>query len=137
MKDLPGNYRCKYELTAHYGDSDLHIYSLVGAVGGVHLHVTDYGEDRSKHFTDRYSAGLETHWRSPPSWMQDKAPSNDVCWLLMGPCWHDGTSLYASEHCVPIFETHRDKPEIIFRDLAAYADRAFARDENGFDDDEN
>lgn len=46
-------------------------------------------------------AGVETHWASPPDYMKDDKPSHEHCDILGAPCWHDGTSLWASEHWMP------------------------------------
>jgi hypothetical protein len=50
------------------------------------------------------SGGIETHYRQPPAYMKDDDPSHDHCWILGGKCWHDGSSLYASEVLIPILE---------------------------------
>lgn len=79
--------------------TDYH-YEVIGAKGGMHLHITDFGDD-NPYVSERYSGGLEVHYRSPPDYMTDRPPSHDVCWLLKCPCWHDGTSLYVSEVLIP------------------------------------
>jgi hypothetical protein len=75
----------------------MHAWSMVGAKGAVHLHITDYGEK----YGTQYSGGIETHWRSPPECMQDQPPSQDTCWLLHCPCWHDGSALQVTEFWIP------------------------------------
>ena len=96
---------------------DLVIPSTSGPVpepkGAMHFHVTDLGEDY-KH-GDRYCGGLETHSRQPLG--ADEAPSHEKCWLLGGPCWHDGTSLYAHEKLIPFWLTAPHDHERIFRML--------------------
>ena len=50
-------------------------------------------------------AGVETHFSKCPEYMNGRPPSHTDCpYTLTGICWHDGTSLWASEHWVPGFE---------------------------------
>lgn len=96
-------YRCKYTYEKPFGDPK-HVWTVIGRHGAIHFHVSDMGEDRSRQYgTDRYSGGLECHYRMPPDYMGNQAPSQDTCWLLGQPCWHDGTSLYASERVIPFW----------------------------------
>lgn len=77
-----------------------HQWELIGPDGGVHFHVS-----MSEPKFGGPSCGLEFHraaWsNSRPS---GEAPSQHKCWLIGGPCWHDGTSLYASETVWPYVE---------------------------------
>lgn len=41
--------------------------------------------------------GLEIHHRNAPEHALDSEPDFDDCWLIGGNCWHDGSSLMASE----------------------------------------
>ena len=122
MSDLPRKYRYKYTLTEQFGHWR-HSYELVGRWGGLHFHVTDMGAN-NPHVYERYSAGLECHWREPPSYMADAPPSHDDCWLLKQPCWHDGTSLYARETILPLFDGQSHERMFLF--LAGEADERFA-----------
>lgn len=95
--------RLEYEhrFTFRFG-SPFYVYFVVGAHGAIHFWVTDHGEEYSqKYDVERYSGGLEIHYRHPPDYMAGDAPSQERCWLLNAPCWHDGTSLYASESLIP------------------------------------
>lgn len=88
-----------------------HIWTCVGPEFALHFHVTDtgrVGDDR------RYYGWLETHYRQAPDYMADKSPSHFDCWLLKGPCWHDGTSLYADEFLIPFWRQDPDNNERIF-----------------------
>lgn len=69
-----------------------HRWEIIGPNGGVHFHA-------SIDPTDKYapSCGLEFHYCEPPSYMKDSAPSHVDCKLTGGRCWHDGTSMYATE----------------------------------------
>jgi hypothetical protein len=49
--------------------------------------------------------GIEEHRRIPPSYRKD-GPDHEQCHLLTGPCWHDGSSLYASEVLIPLYQNY-------------------------------
>ena len=113
--NLPARYRYTYKTFLQYGQWK-HEYTLVGAKGGVHLHISGPHKYDGQ---DHWSAGLEVHSRTPMNG-EDKPPSHDECWLLRCPCWHDGTSLYAQEHFLPIVmmgDTDR-----VFFELVNFAD---------------
>jgi hypothetical protein len=104
-----------------------HQWELVGPEGGIHLHVSLHEAKFGGN-----SCGLEFHraaWsmRRPPK----DAPSQGKCWLIGGPCWHDGTSLYASEHVWPIVQSmlRSGDHEAIFRLLEGEYDSHFGKPE--------
>lgn len=99
---VPPEYRWRYEMCSHYGYTD-HTWYLVGARGGVHLHISDRGEDAARTY-GRYSGGVECHYRTAPSHMKNRPPSHDECNVLKAPCWHDGSSLLCSDTFIPAFE---------------------------------
>lgn len=117
----------KYTFTVPYEGSVRHQWELIGPRGGVHLFAI---------ISDRHSdpvGGLETHWMlEPPDYMSESAPSQMRCWLLNCPCWHDGTSLYASETLWPIVEPmlRAGDHKSVFRLLEREADRAFRCEES-------
>jgi hypothetical protein len=76
-----------------------HSWQIEGEHGGAELHISSYEIDGE----ERWSAGLECHYRKPPEYMRGQAPSHSPCWLLHGPCWHDGTSTHAQDEFVPLF----------------------------------
>lgn len=63
-------------------------------LGGVHIWA-------SKHtYKDgfvEYMGGVEVHYATPPE-HADYCGHHDDCWLLKGPCWHDGSSLWFREN---------------------------------------
>ncbi len=82
----------KYTWTPRFGMSIQHNWEFVGPNGGVNFHVgimTDKSYDPS--------CGLEFHHL-----VGDGAPDHVNCPLTGGRCWHDGTSLYASETVWPV-----------------------------------
>lgn len=85
----------KYEYRNPFG-SPSHHWSVRGPRGAVSFNV---------HITKGYSpsAGLDFHRAEPQG---DNAPSHVNCPLIGGPCWHDGTSLYATETLWPRVEMY-------------------------------
>jgi hypothetical protein len=49
-------------------------------------------------------AGLECHYSECPTYMEGKEPFTESCWLTGVRCWGDGTTLYATERLLPMFE---------------------------------
>lgn len=94
---MTAHFIFEYRLTMPFG-TPRHCWTCIGRHGAMHLHISG-----PHHYDGRenWSAGLETHHRQPPEHMEDDAPSHEKCWLIGGPCWHDGTSLYASEQLLP------------------------------------
>jgi|SRR5581483_1880112 len=73
---------------------------LVGREGAVDFHVS-HERPEIAHLGLGPIGGIEEHHRTPPDYMQADKPSHDHCWILNGKCWHDGSSLYASEVLIP------------------------------------
>lgn len=108
-------YRSKYEYSCPFG-RPRHVWSSVGAQGAMHLHISDCGEEHERKYGERYSGGIEIHYRTPPS---NRAPDHDQCWLLKGPCWHDGSSLAATEHWIPLWLASPEDHDRMFHLLEA------------------
>lgn len=82
----------------------------VGALGAVDFHCTNRSTlERMRATTGMAdlwrSGGIETHYRTPPDYMRDDQPSHEHCWILGGKCWHDGSSLAATERWIPLLES--------------------------------
>ena len=92
-------WRFKFEWAERFGHPTF-MYIVVGRDGGLHLSITDYGEEHGKKYGDRYSGGLEMHSRTATD---DRPPDHTDCWVTGGLCWHDGTSLYVSETVIPLW----------------------------------
>lgn len=111
----------KYTWSRPWG-SPRHQWELVGPEGGVHFSVS---------MTKGYdpSCGLEFHHSTRAKYRRDEAPDHTQCWLIGGPCWHDGTSLYASETLWPMIEPmlRSGDHETIFRILEGEYDDRFKR----------
>ncbi len=116
-------YRKEYHYVHSYPHYKKHIWLIECAQGAVHLHITDLGE-KCEH--DRYSGGIETHYRKPPDHMATDSPSQNQCWIFGGsPCWHDGSSLYASEHFVPMWEMDKHDHDGMFNALIVHMHNQF------------
>ena len=114
-------YRYKYEYSRRFGQP-FHVWSAVGARGGAHLHITDYGEEHEAKGGARHSGGIEFHSRVPMPGV-DRPPDCDDCWLLHAPCWHDGSSLAASERWIPMWRDEPNDHDGICRALGSEAER--------------
>lgn len=101
LKELDTRLRFKYEFEPRFNTTWQHNYIVIGPRGALNFHISDLENLNIE--CDRWSGGLEAHFRTPPDYMQEKAPSHDQCAILQAPCWHDGTSLYASEVLIPFW----------------------------------
>ena len=80
-----------------------HTWWIKGVGGGVHIWAR---RAPSEGWPTEWIGGVEVHHASCPEssgWFKPDEPSQTACWLLEGPCWHDGTSLYFSERIAPYF----------------------------------
>lgn len=114
----------RYSYTNQFG-SPRHCWELVGPHGGVHFAVTivkDYDP----------SCGLEFHHAARANYRCNEAPDHVKCPLIGEPCWHDGTSLYASETLWPMIEPmlRSGDHETVFRFLEGEYDSHFSYLEN-------
>jgi hypothetical protein len=92
-------------------------WEILGAHGGAHLSIRPY---KTSSGVVEHSAGLEMHYRRPPKYMGDCAPSYARCFLLEAPCWHDGTSMYAQDFFVPLFLARAE--DLIFSGMIHWCD---------------
>ena len=101
-----------------------HNWEFVGPIGAVNFHVS---------IIDGYepSCGLEFHHTDVCSCAKSSAPDHVNCPLTGGRCWHDGTSLYASEHVWPIVSSYlrSGNHDAIFSYLEGEANEHFKGDE--------
>lgn len=92
----------EYRLTQEWYDYRRHLWFVSSAQGAVHLHITELNRNSNEYAEeDQYSAGLEIHHRNPPPHMNNRPPSRNTCFILGGPCWHEGQSSYAQETLLP------------------------------------
>ena len=113
----------KYTFTSSEWNSDHHQWELRGPEGGIHFHA-------AIHKTSEYppSCGLEIHRCTPAHYQQGGAPHHINCPITGGRCWHDGTSLYATETLWPMFEgwLRLGDHAAIFRTLEGEYDNRFS-----------
>jgi hypothetical protein len=109
----------KYIYNNRFG-SPSHWWEIVGPDGGVHFHVS---------MTRGYdpSCGLEFHHAARARYRPSDAPDHINCPLIGEPCWHDGTSLYASESVWPVVQSYlrSGDHENVFRFLEGEYDTHF------------
>lgn len=115
----------KYQWTMNC--SVRHQWSFLGPEGGISFSASMPKEDSNFGSRD-VGCGLEFHHYFDPSGGQ-QAPHHAPCWLLGAPCWHDGTSLYASESVWPQIELYLESSDhpSIFRTLEWEYEQYFAR----------
>ena len=88
-----------------YADREsLHFrFGVIGERGGVELQFRVMLSDPLPPMLDRVGiGGFEIHSRTPFPY-SDAEPYHADCWFIGGPCWHDGTSLWAQEYWMPGF----------------------------------
>jgi len=108
-------YNCSYEYSLRHGQPT-HRWTLVGAAGAIRLHIK--GPDNR--FKPEYYGGLETHRKTSPD---GRAPDHEDCRLLGGHCWHEGSSLAASEIWIPRWLSDPHNHDSMFAALEVEADR--------------
>lgn len=80
-------------------------FGVVGEKGGVEFVLAVSIKDPLPEYSDRLTGwGLEIHSRTPFDCSDNDAPDHADCRFIDGPCWHDGTSLWASEYWLPGFQ---------------------------------
>lgn len=96
-----------YEQQEGFKGNPHHVWFAKNDHGGVHIWARLYTYDDPQYQPD-WIGGIEVHWANCPDnsgWFKPDEPSQADCWLLKGPCWHDGSSLFFSEnlaHCLPV-----------------------------------
>lgn len=77
---------------------------IVGPDGGCEFHFTCNNEEQRRYGEGAITAGgFECHFKahSRPDYYHDHGAHRHDCEITGGDCWHDGTSLWASEHWLP------------------------------------
>lgn len=91
-----------------------HQWELRSEHGGVHFHISVVPDSQHQ------SAGLEFH-----RVVGDGAPDHIDCFLTGGRCWHDGTSMYATDFLWPTIKMYLEDGdhEAVFRTLEREAEK--------------
>ena len=77
-------------------------WAVVGKHGAIEFWMFSDDHLKGLGLSTRSLGGVETHQRTPFEYSQSQGtPDHEECPVLDGPCWHDGTSLWASEHWIP------------------------------------
>ena len=113
----------KYTYTVTPWGSRQHLWETVGPTGGVSFSAVVFDPEKAP------GCGLEFHHSARAGYRQDEAPDHIRCWLTGEPCWHDGTSLYASETVWPQVDAclRGGDHDEVFRLLEYEYDRHFTR----------
>lgn len=111
-EDVPEGMVWTYQVVLR-GGNVTHLWSLADKTGGIHISANiSSWSDGSR----QWLGGCETHYAKCPDYMSPNKPSCEHCWVLGGPCWHDGSSLYFSENVAPFLpnpwegEPHNMRP---------------------------
>lgn len=75
-------------------------WAIIGPRGAVHFWKFNT--------TSHDCGGVEEHRKEPNDYQVGEPPSQDNCFLLGCPCWHDGSSLYADKF-FPILRDEGDE----------------------------
>jgi hypothetical protein len=99
--DVPEGLRFEYRFSFRAG-RERHDWNLIGVAGAVGI----WAEPSSGSFSygENWYGGVEVHSAKPFDYSNAAQPSQELCWLLLKPCWHDGSSLFFSErieHAIP------------------------------------
>lgn len=116
MAELELEYRKRV-----YGSQVTHHFGCYGPEAVIDIWVAN---DDSEHVT----SGIECHYRNAPDYMAGKEPSRTNCTFTGGNCWHDGSSLYAMEHFLPLWQATRNIDSMLFHAKAEYV-RRFRKEE--------
>lgn len=73
--------------------------------GGIHI----WSSLRPSPITGEIYGGIEVH--SPVPLYTEPEPTHAECWLIDGPCYHCGSSLYFEERIKPILKNGHSLPE--------------------------
>jgi hypothetical protein len=123
-------FRCKYTYEDD-GFAKRHVWICIGVAGALHLHISEIKQRPGEPEDWKYSGGIEVHYRAPPDYMSEDAPSHDRCWLLKAPCWHDGSSLQATEAWIPLWRASPNDHDHMFALLRGEMGRRFAEMRDG------
>lgn len=114
-------YWSRYEFSNNF-DNPHHTWIVIARHLAVSLNISV--------FKDNPSGGIEYHYREPPEHMKDDAPSHNPCSILGAPCWHDGSSMQATEIWIPRWqESPHDHVRMLTFLEAAIEDRAMTTTE--------
>jgi len=101
---------CKYTYTNQFGATHRWVVSSATMAVELNIRAAVGGEPRG---------GLEIHSTVPLGDEHD-APHHMFCeCVAYRPCWHTGSSMYATEHWIPVWKVIQSDHEEMFRLLTA------------------
>lgn len=123
----------EFELGYEAGSHEHHVFWLRGPLGGVHIMAFPLMEGLPPLFGERWMGGVELH-RHPA---QGEQPSHEECWLLLGPCCHDGSSLQFTERVAPMLPPPAGQPmeDEVVHSVLRYCAFVYAANLKGDQDD--
>jgi len=98
---------------------------VVNKLGAIDFHCTNTDLEIVAKFGR--SGGVEIHRSLPDDYQNPDQPDHLDCWILGGKCWHDGSSLWASEHWIPMLESNGE--EAVWQALYAEHKRQFGSED--------
>jgi hypothetical protein len=89
-----------------------HIFAVRKPGAAIHFWV-------EKAFGDRPFGGVELHTSPNPNAASPVSAGRGDCWLLKGPCHHDGSSSMANEKFIPMFRRCNESGDFdqVYREL--------------------
>ena len=123
-------YSLKYTMTEQSWGGWAHVWQLVCRRGAVHFHATEYDERTRQHTKEKFSGGVEFHYLEAFAPDREERPYHQHCEILKQPCWHDGSSMMATDTFIPLIEHGVDSSvhSSVFARFRKYADDAFWSD---------
>lgn len=85
-------------------DRARYVWAVKGPLGAVHVWAQRMGDEATQICGTRYYGGIEVHRATPSEYDDPSRPSHDECWLIGGPCWHDGSGRQFEERVKPMID---------------------------------
>jgi len=113
-----------YTITKYSGGWTEQSYQYQGLLGAITFNVSAPSRDEDERYHNENEGrmgGVEFHWRAPVEDYFGVEPHHKNCDALGGACWHDGTSLWASEYWIPrwLMCSESERSDEMFAMLAA------------------
>lgn len=121
-------YRCKYEYFRRFG-IPTHVWTLVGAKGGLHLHIRGSSTPEGSEMMPRFYGGVEVHLRQPRDSRNADPPTHDCCDVIKSPCWSHGSSM-AADRFIEIWKDDPHEHDDMFARLSILADEMLASEDD-------
>lgn len=94
----------KRKIFIEYDEPKSYRWCIVGEEGAIDVWMQYLPKDSPQYSGYNFYGGIEVHKRTP-FYYSEKEPHHKNCWLLGGPCWHDGSSLQFEEQVAPHIAT--------------------------------